>query len=454
MQNPLMLFFVTMVFAGTANAQSMPPFTPPADLLKDVAARPAMELNQFEQFALAANPTLRQANARIKQSAGQARQAGLLPNPSVGYEGSQIRGGSFQGGEEGAFIQQTFVLGGKLDLRRNVFEQQRREDEIGATEQHYRVLGDVQQSYYHALAAQELVNVRRRLLGLARDAMETAHQLANVGQADAPDVLQAEVEAEQASVEYTVAQRNYIEAFHALATVAGKPELPLTPLAGNLENPPAIDVDRIIEHIVQESPAIKRAQQGINRADAMLKSARRESVPDVQIRAGLQQNFEPIGGPRPTPVGVQGFASVGITLPIFNRNQGNVRTAEAGKERAEAELIRIRLSIRHSAEPLLQNYLASQEQAMRYKNQMLPRAMKAYQLYLAKYRQMGAAYPQVIVSQRTLFQLQASYVTVLRSVWSNAIALQNYMLAGGLNPTPPSADMSGTLNSPGGNGGP
>jgi cobalt-zinc-cadmium efflux system outer membrane protein len=152
-----------------------------------------MRREQFEQFALAANPTLQQAGALVKESAGRARQAGLYPNPSIGYQGDQIRGGAFSGGEQGAFLQQTFVLGGKLGLRRDVYEQRRRADEIGVSEQRNRVLADVGQSFYAAFAAQEIVHVRERLLALARDAVTTVHQLANVGQADAPDVLQAEV---------------------------------------------------------------------------------------------------------------------------------------------------------------------------------------------------------------------------------------------------------------------
>ncbi|MGB9419247.1 MAG: TolC family protein, partial [Acidobacteriaceae bacterium] len=47
------------------------------------------------------NPTLRAAQAAIAESAGQARQAGMLPNPVIGYEGDQIRGGSYGGGEQG-----------------------------------------------------------------------------------------------------------------------------------------------------------------------------------------------------------------------------------------------------------------------------------------------------------------------------------------------------------------
>ena len=407
-----------------------------------------MHLEQFQQFALAANPTLQQADALIRRSAGEARQVGLYPNPSVGYQGEQIRGGSYDGGEQGAFVQQTFVLGGKLGLRRNVYEQQRRADELGATEQRYRVLSDVSQSFYSALAAQQVVNVRRRLLSLALDAVTTAHQLANVGQADVPDVLQAEVETEQSQVEYATAQRTYIQMFRALTALAGKPELPLSSLEGDLEDPPQIDTAQIVDQIVRDSPSVKRAEQEFRRAQAELKSARRESVPDLQIHAGLQQNFEPVNQFPRIPVGLQGFATAGVTLPIFNRNQGNVAAAAAAAEQAHAEVARVQLSLRQSTQPLLQSYLSSQLEATRYKNEMIPRAERAYRLYLAKYQQMGAAYPQVLVSQRTFFQLQIGYVNALESIWKNAIALQNYALSSGMNAPTSSGNASTTLNLP------
>jgi cobalt-zinc-cadmium efflux system outer membrane protein len=395
--------------------------------------RPAMRLEEFQQFALAANPTLRQAGALVKQSGALAHQAGLYPNPMVGYQGDQIRGGSFGGGEQGAFVQQTFVLGGKLGLRRDVFEQQRRSDEIGVSEQRSRVLAGVGLSFYSALAAQEVVHVREKLLALTRDAVATAHQLANVGQADAPDVLQAEVEAEQAQVDYMAAQRTYMQMFRGLAAVAGKPDLELSPLQGDFEHPPAIDADRVVNQIVENSPSVKRARQDMVRVQAEIKSAKREAVPDLQIRGGVQQNFEQLHEMPGQRVGVQGFASAGVDLPIFNRNQGNVAAAKAELERAEAEVSRIQLSLRHSAEPLLQDYLSNQTQAARYKNEMIPRATRAYQLYLTKYQQMGAAYPQVLVSQRTLFQLQVGYIHALENVWMNAIALENYTLTSGLS---------------------
>lgn len=426
---------------------------PVPDLLKQAASRPRLRLEQFQQFALAANPTLSQANALVRRSGGQAHQAGLYPNPSIGYQGEQIRGGAFHGGEQGAFVQQTFVLGGKLGLRRNVYQQQRRENEIGVEEQRYRVLSDVGQSFYAALAAQEVVHVRQRLLGLATDAVVTAHQLANVGQADAPDVLQAEVEAEQAKVDYTTAQRNYIQAFQSLAAVAGKPELEVSGLEGELDDPPRVDTDTVVRQIVEGSPRVKRAQQQIARAEAEVKSAKRESVPDLVIRGGVQQNFEPINETTGLRTGVQAFASAGITLPIFNRNQGNVAAADAERERARAEVSRIQLSTRQTAQTLVQNYLSSEAEAARYKNDMIPRATRAYELYRTKYHQMGAAYPQVLISQRTYFQLRIGYVNALERVWETAIALQNYSLSSGLSAPEKSGDASSTINLPNAAGG-
>ena len=205
---------------------------PEPEMLKEAAQRPPMRLKDFEDLAMANNPTLKQANDLVRRSAAQARQAGLYPNPTVGYEGSEIRGGSFGGGEEGAFVQQTIVLGGKLGLRRRVFEEQQRENEAGSAEQRYRLLSDVDQRFYSGLAAQEIVKLRQQLLKITLDAMETAHQLANTGQADAPDVLQAEVEADQANVDYVTAQMNYIQAFDTLAATVGKPDLPVSPLDG------------------------------------------------------------------------------------------------------------------------------------------------------------------------------------------------------------------------------
>ena len=74
---------------------------------------------------------------------------------------------------------------------------------------------------------------------------------------------------------------------------------------------------------------------------------------------------------------------------------------------------------------------------------MIPRAQRAYELYSVKYQQMAAAYPQVLVSQRTLFRLQMSYLRSLEAEWVSAVRLQNYTLGGGLDRAASSGDDRG-----------
>lgn len=402
------------------------------DLLESARQSPEKTLDEFEALALRNNPTLKQAESMVRISSGLAHQSSLSPNPSVGYQGEQIRGGSFHGGEQGAFVQQDIVLGGKLRLRRNVFEQQRKADEAGVEEQKLSIRGSVQMQFYSALAQLRIAEIDHELLGMAMDAAVTAHQLANVGQADAPDVLQAEVEAEQAKLAYASAQREYIGRFSQLTAIVGDPQMSLTLLKGDLENSPTIEPDRYLQELTANSPTLKRAQQEASRAEAELARDRREAIPDLMLRAGAQQNRE-INDLSLRPVGAQAFATASIQIPFFNRNQGSIEASKAQVELEKQEVERVRLQLIQAAQPFLQEYLISKLEAERYKTQLIPRARRAYELYLQKYRNMAAAYPEVIVSQRTLFHLEEDYARALGRQWTASVQLQNYLLADGLS---------------------
>ena len=388
-------------------------------------------LEELQQMALQNNPTLAQATANIRAAEGRKQQSGLYPNPTVGYQGEEIRGGSFRGGEQGFFVQQNIVTAGKLGLNRNIFEQEKRQAETEADEQKLRVVTNVKMSYIQALAAQQTLELRHNLSKLAQDAVETSRQLANVGQADAPDVLEAEVEEQQAELAVTMAEQSQQRVWKELAAVVGNPHLHLMRLEGTLEDMPAVDADNFVEKIVNESPAVKIAELGVKKAEASLARAKRESIPDLQLRAGMQQNLELLGTTGRS-TGLQGFADVGVQIPIFNRNQGSIATSKADLERAQREVERVKLALRERAASIVQNYAYSQAATARYKNQMIPRAQKAYEMYAKKYQQMAAAYPQVLIAQRTLMQLQVAYVNALESSATNSVALQSYLLTDGL----------------------
>jgi cobalt-zinc-cadmium efflux system outer membrane protein len=415
-------------FSQDQSMPNMPATTPPQGKAN---TQTGLTLGELEQMAVSGNPTLAQAAAEIRAAAGRKAQSGLYPNPTVGYQGEQIRGGAQGGGEQGFFVSQDIVLGGKLGLNRRVFEQEKKQAEAEGEEQRLRVINSVRLLYYQAVAAQEMVDLRRKLGKLAEDAVNTSHQLGNVGQADQPDVLQAEVEGEQAALAVVAAEQKQLRVWRALSATVGKPELPLTRLAGSLYELPDDNSDQWLEAILRDSPAIKIAQLGVLRAEASLARAKREPIPDLQLRGGLQQNRE-LEATTNRPIGLQGFAEVGVRIPIFNRNQGNVQASRADVERAQREVQRIQLVLRERAAALVQNYVTSRATVEKYRSRMIPRAQKAYDLYLKSYGGMAAAYPQVLISQRTLFQLQSDYIGALETLWGNSITLKGFLLTDGL----------------------
>jgi outer membrane protein, heavy metal efflux system len=390
-----------------------------------------MTLEELQQMALQNNPTFAQAAANIQAAEGRKKQSGLYPNPTAGYQGEEIRGGSFRGGEQGFFVQQDIVMGGKLGLNRKIFDQELKQAETEAEEQKLRVVTNVRMSYIQALAAQQTLELRQNLSKLADDAVETSHQLANVGQADAPDVLESEVEAQQAQLAVTMAEQNHQRVWKELAAVVGNPRIPLMQLEGKLEDTPTANPDELVEKIVNESPAVKIAELGVKRAEAALARAKREPIPDLQLRGGMEQNRE-LSEFTGRPVGLQFFANAGVQIPIFNHNQGNVAAAKADTDRAKRELDRVKLVLRERAASFVQNYTFSQTAVERYKNEMIPRAQKAYEMYTQKYQNMAAAYPQVLIAQRTLMQLEVSYVNELENFATSSLSLQSYLLMDGL----------------------
>ena len=65
-------------------------------------------------------------------------------------------------------------------------------------------------------------------------------------------------------------------------------------------------------------------------------------------------------------------------------------------------------------------------------------------MYTKKYQEMAAAYPQVLIAQRTLTQLGVSYIAALEALATSSLSLQSYLLTDGLEaPAQP-----GTIDQP------
>ncbi len=389
-------------------------------------------LEQAEKIASESNPTLRQAEAEIRAARARQQQSRLYPNPTWGYTGDEIRGGSVGAGKQGFFARQNIVTGGKLGLSRKVYGTDVKLAEIEAEEQKIRVQSAVKMAFLRVLAAQELLDARRDLMTIAQDAVETQRRLMNTGQADETEVLATEVEEQRMRMAARMQENTLREEWRSLAAVVGKPDRPLATVAGDLENGwPELNEEQAVDSVAKESPAMRIAAAAETRAQSVLARAKREAIPDLQIRGGLEYNHETLGSV-PFAKGWEGIAELAVQIPLFNRNQGNVAAAAADTERAVQEKKRIELTLRERAASIVDQYANARLMALQYRDEMLPRAKKAYGLMVDKYGRMLASHPRVLDAQRKLYELQAEYIGALESVWTNGIALQGYLLTDGL----------------------
>jgi cobalt-zinc-cadmium efflux system outer membrane protein len=58
----------------------------------------------------------------------------------------------------------------------------------------------------------------------------------------------------------------------------------------------------------------------------------------------------------------------------------------------------------------------------------------------------------VLISQRTLFQLQIGYLKALHDAWQSATSLENYTLSGGLDAPMSGGSPASSINLPNGGG--
>lgn len=417
---------------------------PPADIQRTrrevIPASPIMRLEDLEAMAIQRNPTLAQAEAAIRAAEGRRRQAGLFPNPIAGYflEEFAFRSPG-ETAEQGAFIEQTIPLGGKLSKARRVFERERDQAVILAEAQRLRVTNSIRVLYYETLGTQRLVELRDDLSQLAREAVEITKELYNVGQADRPDHLEIEIEAERAEIDFLRAQNDWSRSWRTLAAMVGNSNLAPARLAGSPEEDLALlNETQLLDTLLQQSPEIRVAQAGVERARAILARARAERIPDLFLRGGLGYNYERFEPASPSVAGqrkgLEGRLEVGVNVPIFNRNQGGIAAAEAELAIAERDLERLQLILRSRFAAGFREYRNAQQMVERYRTQVVPRAREAYRTYLANFRQMAAAYPQVLIAQRTLFQVEVEYARALIQLRESAVGLRGFLLEGGLDP--------------------
>jgi cobalt-zinc-cadmium efflux system outer membrane protein len=128
------------------------------------------------------------------------------------------------------------------------------------------------------------------------------------------------------------------------------------------------------------------------------------------------------------------FATVqaGVPMPIFNRNQGNIRTAQAELMAAQKEAQRVQLELQQRLAGVFEQYATAQYQVEKYSRDILPSAQASLDLANQGYRQGEYSYLFLLTAQRTYFQTNLIYLDSLRELRAASTAIEGNLLTGSL----------------------
>lgn len=400
-----------------ASAPETLPLVPPKPTVDS-----ALCLTDLESMALSQNPSIARAAAMVQAARGNWVQVGLKPNPVVGYEGQQLGSGG-RAEQHGVFAQQEFVRGGKLTLNRQVAAQEWAQAERDLAAQQQRVLTDVRIGFFSVLVAQEQKQVAAELVKIGTSSLNTAKALFDAKEVGEADVLQAEIEIENARIFSTNAANRHLAAWQNLSAVVGQPKLPLQRLAGDpSEALPQFRFDDVLQRLLTSSPEIASAIANVERARWAVQRAQVESVPNVTVLGMVNTIDNGIGGR------TDGNLVVGVPLPLWNKNQGGIVQAQGQVASAERAVEQLELDLQSRLAPVFERYANASNQVARYQRVILPAAQKSFTLVRQSYEAGEQAYTGLLTAQRTYSQTRLSYLESLRELRVSGALLEGYLL--------------------------
>lgn len=351
--------------AGVAQAQSSPPAAP-------VAAGEALTLDQALAQAGAISPAAEVAELEIDVAQAGRAVAALRPNPTLNADVENVIGtGPYKGINEAETtigFALPLELGGKRPARIAVAEAQTARAWIGAVSALADLRLQVTQSYVEAAAAERRLTVARDQVGVTAENLRIARDRVVVGANSPIDEQRAALLAANAEAELERARRSVEASRAALGQLIGN-DLPGALDQGWFESVDVARAGPAMPANAEGTLALAAAGADVTTAEAQLRLARSQRIPDLTVSAGtrrLQASGDMamvFGVSVPLPVFNNGRAAVGQAAALRNQSEARRRLTRFDAERAitavRAERDRAAASVRASG-PVLR---AAQEAA-------------------------------------------------------------------------------------------
>ena len=161
-------------------------------------------------------------------------------------------------------------------------------------------------------------------------------------------------------------------AWRQLISILGCPNWPQQAVCGSLmDEHAARDWDSTWEMMRQGSPQLDVACLKVRQAQANLTRQKAERTPNITGAFSLAQDM--------TADNTVPFVSISVPLKVFDRNQGNIRKAQAELAAAHREVERVLLSLYADLAEVFRTYQNAADTVMTYETSILPDTFEALQ---------------------------------------------------------------------------
>jgi cobalt-zinc-cadmium efflux system outer membrane protein len=410
--------------AGAALAQ---PAAGPAPSITDVRAAPACagpDLPALWALALANNPELREAAAEVEEARGHRIQAGKYPNPTLTY--AEYALGSSVAGPGSIYVEvsQPIVTAGKRRLDMAVAAQGTRIASVALVGRKFEVLTALRRAYYGYLAADESVRILGENVADLEDAVRLTRRLVE-GPRTLPkaDLLRGQAVLAQARIAQARDEVSRTAAWRQLAAEVGVPNLPPPPAVPDLpEDVPEWDEGAVLRRVLAVNADLHEAGLEVERARLEHERAKAEAVPNVHVGGGYVRDFVLQGGSG-------AIVTAETSLPLWDRQQGEIHAAEARWARAQAAQQTTANRLRRETAEAFGRYVGARQQVRRLADEVLPGLRESLRQVRPVYEagKNPEGFVDVQTAVETLNEARVTLAEARRSLWEAVADLQGLM---------------------------
>jgi outer membrane protein, heavy metal efflux system len=395
---------------GTLDVPSASDEGPPDGLTLDMAI----------DRLLRANYDLRTKFQEIPKSQADILTAGLRANPLIFASFDNVPYGNYspqRPGQNGYSVTliQPFDVNRKRLARIVVAQQAKKVLEAQYQDAVRREIDNLYTAFVNVLEAREAVRYARVGLGGLGEVSKVVQEQYQKGNLPAPELDAALIQRDTAEVGLEEAEVALQRAQKALAVVLGIPSASADRLEvrGTIRDtvPPPPPVEDLIRFALCSRPDVIAYRLGVRSAEANVKLQKKEVFPDVfalYTPYGFT-NFAPENQKSTTAWGVAVFASI----PLLNRNQGNIRRAEHTVLQTKIELSGLEQQVVAEMQQAALEYGKSRDVLQRFEQGILPRARRMRDAKYRLYTQGQGSVLTYLEGQRQFNEVVRQYLDAL-----------------------------------------